>query len=211
MIHVITRDNAHQHEHLLREMHRDRKRVFVDRFKWNVPVVNGDMEVDQFDTPDAVYLVIAGNDGRHLGSARLLPSMQPHILGDLFPELADAGVPKGPDVFEMTRMVYSPELTDMAALGQIRMLLRLAMVEYAVAAGIRHYSCIVRMEFLPTVLSAGWVAEPLGFPRDIDGESTTAVRIDVDQAALDAVRAKFRHFDPVLTLAQTGEVHKIAA
>lgn len=211
MIHIITQENAHHHRALVREMHRDRKRVFVDRFKWNVPVVDGDQEVDQFDTPDAVYLIVAGADGRHLGSARLLPSMRPHILGDLFPELADAGVPKGDNIFEMTRMVYSPELTDMAALGRIRMLLRLAMVEYAVAAGIDHYTCIVRMEFLPTVLSAGWVAEPLGFPRDIDGELTTAVRIDVDQAALDAVRAKFRYFDPVLTPDQTGEVHKIAA
>lgn len=199
MIHVVTAENRDRFASLIRDMHRDRKRVFVDRLKWNVPVVNGDMEIDQFDHDGAVYLIIATPDHRHLGSARLLPSSQPHILGDLFPQLCAEAVPQGPDIWEMSRLVYSPEINDGAALNRTRMLLRLAMVEFALSIGIRHYSCIVRMDFLPTVLSAGWVAVPLGFPTDIDGELTTAVQIDVDAEALQSVRTKFGFYEPVLT------------
>ena len=34
-----------------------RKRVFVDLLKWDVPVLDDAYEIDQFDTPDASYLV----------------------------------------------------------------------------------------------------------------------------------------------------------
>lgn len=199
MINVVTAENRDRYEPLLRDMHRDRKRVFVDRLKWTVPVVDGDKEIDQFDHDGAVYLIISGPDQRHLGSARLLPSTRPHILGSLFPQLCAEPVPVGPHIWEMTRLVYSPELTNVDALNRTRMMLRLALVEFALSIGIRHYSCIVRMDFLPTVLSAGWVAIPLGFPTDIDGELTTAVQIDIDAAALRAVRDKYGFHEPVLT------------
>lgn len=199
MIHVITAENRDRHGSLIRDMHRDRKRVFVDRLKWDVPVVDGDQEIDQFDHDGAVYLIISTADDRHLGSARLLPSTRPHPLCDVFPQLCAEGAPQNPDIWEMTRLVYSPDIADVEALNRTRMMLRLALVEFALSIGIRHYSCIVRMEFLPTVLSAGWVAVPLGFPTDVGGEMTTAVQIDIDAAALQSVRDKYGYYEPVLT------------
>ncbi len=199
MVLVVTCEDRDRHKDLIREMHRDRKRVFVDRLKWSVPVLEGELEIDQFDHDGAIYLIVASPEGRHFGSARLLPSTRPHILGSLFPQLCAEAVPQGSDIWEMTRLVYSPELTDISAHNRTRMMLRLAMVEFAVAAGIRHYCCIVRMDFLPTVLSAGWVAEPLGYPMDIEGELNTAVRIHIDAEALQAVRDKYNYFEPVLT------------
>ena len=79
----------------LRGMFEARKRVFVDLLKWNVPVLEGRYEVDQFDDEDAVYLIVPGEDGRHAGSARLLKTIRPHILDTLFPELCAAPVPRG--------------------------------------------------------------------------------------------------------------------
>jgi hypothetical protein len=57
-----------------------RKSVFVDLLKWDVPVLAGRYEVDQFDDPNAQYLILADRDGAHLASARLLPTLHPHIL-----------------------------------------------------------------------------------------------------------------------------------
>lgn len=39
----------------LRAMFQARKRVFIDLLGWHVPVLVGQYEVDQFDTPDAAY------------------------------------------------------------------------------------------------------------------------------------------------------------
>lgn len=199
MIYVVTAENRDQYSALVRDMHRDRKRVFVDRLKWQIPVVDGDQEIDQFDHDGAVYLIIATPDGRHRGSARLLPSTRAHPLVDVFPHLCVGVVPRNPDVWEMTRLVYSPDIANVEELNRTRMLLRLALVEFALSIGIRYYSCVVRMDFLPTVLSAGWVAVPLGFPTDVDGEMTTAVQIDIDPAALQSVRDKYGYYEPVLT------------
>ncbi|MCA3254683.1 MAG: autoinducer synthase [Alphaproteobacteria bacterium] len=198
MIHIVTATNRDAHRALLRDMHRDRKRVFVDRFGWQVPVVDGELEIDQFDTDAAVYLVAASPEGRHWGSTRLLPSTAPHILGDLFPELADGAPPRGADVWETTRLVYSPDIRDMALLDRIRMTLRAAMLEHALAEGIRGYSCIVRMEFLPAILASGWRVTPLGLPREIGGETCTAVLLEDMAAALAATRERAQLAGPVL-------------
>jgi N-acyl-L-homoserine lactone synthetase len=87
----------------LREMFEARKRVFVDLLRWDVPVLEGRYEVDQFDDEHAVYLIVADEQGRHAGSARLLKSTRPHILDTLFPDLCASAPPRGPDIVEITR------------------------------------------------------------------------------------------------------------
>lgn len=93
---------------MLRAMFAARKRVFVDLLKWDVPVLAGQYEVDQFDDPHANYLILTDTDGGHLGSARLLETERPHILDTLFPELCDLPLPRGPGVREITREVLTP-------------------------------------------------------------------------------------------------------
>ena len=201
MIEVVTAANRAGQEGLMRSMFHDRKRVFVDRMKWDISVVKGDLEIDQFDHDEAVYLIAQDGAGNHLGSCRLLPSTGPHILQDVFPQLCDGGeVPTGEGIWEMTRLVYSPDIKDMAVLNRVRMRLRMAMIEFALAAGISHYTAIIRMDFLPTAISAGWELEPLGFPLDIDGESTTAVMVTNNAAALAHVRQRSGLHEPVLDL-----------
>ena len=201
MIEIVTADNRAQHSELMRTMFADRKRVFVDRMKWGIPVTEDGLEIDQFDDDNAVYLIVHDGDGTHLGSTRLLPSTGPHILKDLFPNLCDGGeVPTGEHIWEMTRLVYSPDIRDMAVLNRVRMRLRMAMIEYALHAGISHYTAVIRMDFLPTAISAGWELEPLGFPVDIDGESTTAVMVSNTEAALAHVRKRSGIHEPVLDL-----------
>ncbi|KAK0338874.1 hypothetical protein LTR94_036837, partial [Friedmanniomyces endolithicus] len=79
-----------------------RKSVFVDLLKWDVPVLAGRYEVDQFDDPRAQYLILADRDGAHLASARLLPTLHPHILGSFYQSLCEQAPPQGPDIFEIT-------------------------------------------------------------------------------------------------------------
>jgi acyl-homoserine lactone synthase len=86
-----------------------RKRVFVDLLKWDVPVLEDRYEVDQFDDEHATYLIVPDEDGGHAGSARLLPTLRPHILDTLFPDLCAAPPPRGHDMLEIT--LAPPPLT----------------------------------------------------------------------------------------------------
>jgi N-acyl-L-homoserine lactone synthetase len=159
-------------------MHRERKRVFVDLLKWDVPIVDGEFEIDQFDDSAAVYLVSAESDCSHRGSLRLLPTTRPHILGSLFPELCDGPVPTGPNVYEITRACFSPRLRASERI-RVRNQLVTAAVELALFNGIDTFTCLATAGMYSQVLSLGWMCEPLGLPRLVGDALTGALRISV--------------------------------
>ena len=110
MLDIITGANSGQFARQLDSIFEDRKRVFVDLFKWNLPVSNGRFEIDQFDDTTAVYLLITDQNGDHRGSLRLLRADRPHLLGSVFPDLCEHGVPVDSCTAEITRLCLSPRL-----------------------------------------------------------------------------------------------------
>jgi acyl-homoserine lactone synthase len=161
---------------LARAMFADRKRLFVDLLGWNVPVVEGCYEIDCYDNADATYLVALDDVGGHGGSLRLLPTTGPHILGDLFPELCEGGVPRGTRIFEITRLCLPPRLGAAARLLARKRLIS-AMIDHARAEGIVGLTGVVTEHFLGQVLAMGWRCAALGAPRHIDGARLGAFRI----------------------------------
>ncbi|CAN7489797.1 GNAT family N-acetyltransferase [Variovorax sp. LjRoot290] len=88
---------------LMARMARYRHKVFVERLGWPLPSPEG-MEYDQFDRPDTLYLVALRDAITLVGTARLLPTERPYLLGEVFPELmGDAEVPRSPDIWELSR------------------------------------------------------------------------------------------------------------
>jgi N-acyl-L-homoserine lactone synthetase len=201
MIEVVGVRDRQAAPDILCAMHADRKSVFVDRLKWDVPVVDGRFEMDEFDDGHAVYL-IATRPGRaeHLGSVRLLPTIRRHILGDLFPMLVDGEVPRGPDIYEVTRLCTSPLLADWEAHNSIRERLATALIEYALISGIRAYTMMTHTSYLSQLLATGWDVEPLGLPKTVGGESLGALQVNVNPETLQRFRARFALKDPVLRL-----------
>jgi N-acyl-L-homoserine lactone synthetase len=201
MISVVLAENRSNYVDAIDSMHRDRKKVFVDFLKWSVPVVNGTHEIDQFDTSSAIYLIaLEPGSGDHRGSVRLLPSEMPHILGNVFPQLCDAGVPTGRDIFEMTRFCVSPRLADRDSQLQVRSALGLGVIEFALLFGITRLTGTAHMAWLSQILAVGWDVEMLGTPQDIDGEQIGAIAINVSPATLGLMRARAGRRLPVLHL-----------
>jgi acyl-homoserine lactone synthase len=201
MIRLIDGQNRTASERALAAMHADRKAVFVDTLKWKVPVVDGRYEMDEFDNEHAVYLVATrpGTD-EHLGSVRLLPTTRRHLLGDVFGVLVDGEVPRGPDVFEVTRLCTSPALADWEAHNCIREQLATALIEYALTVGITRYTMMTHMAYLSQLLATGWDVEPLGLPKEIGGQMLGALQVNVHASTLQLFRAKFNIGEPVLRL-----------
>lgn len=165
---------------LMRAMFAARKKVFVDLLNWDLPVLDGRYEVDQFDDLDAVYLILADVDGGHLGSARLLPTVRPHILDTLFPMLCEEAPPRGPDIFEVTRFCLGCRL-GAARRRQVRDALVMALAEHALARGIRAYTGVAEIGWLQQILAFGWHCRPLGLPRTVGGRMLGALRIDISE------------------------------
>lgn len=161
MIHIIDNHLAVEHRPLLQSMFADRKRLFVDLFRWDVPVVDNRYEIDQFDNADTVYLIVPDDDGGHAASIRLFPSTRPHMLDTLFPHLCPFGVPVDEATWESTRLCL-PQRHGAERRRQLRNMLFSAMVDVALDRGIERYTGVIPDPFRKKVLSLGWQAEPLG-------------------------------------------------
>jgi N-acyl-L-homoserine lactone synthetase len=156
-----------------------RKQVFVDLLKWEVPVIDGRFEIDQFDDEHATYIIVADESGEHLGSARLLETERPHILRDLYPELCAQAVPAGPDILEITRFCLA-RTQGAARRRETRNRLVSALVAHALKHGVRTYTGVAELGWLQQVLAFGWECRPLGLPRRLGGGLTGALAITID-------------------------------
>lgn len=202
-------------------MFEDRKRLFVDLMRWDVPVIDRAYEIDQFDGPAATYIVdgdgvgggqdisTAGDGIRaHRGSMRLLPTTAPHILGALFPELAGGRVPQGDHVQEITRLCLPTRLGAPERL-QVRNRLISAMVDHALDSGIRTLTGVVRPAFRDTVLAMGWRCAPLGPVAEISGQKLAAFRIEIDRRTPELLAATGIYV-PNTCVPRTGEAVRLA-
>lgn len=187
MIHIIDNHLAAESRPLLQSMFADRKRLFVDLFGWDVPVVDGRYEMDQFDNAHTVYLIAAEPDGSHAASIRLFPSTQPHMLSTLFPHLCPHGVPADERTWESTRLCL-PQRHGAERRRMYRNMLFTAMVDVALARGIERYTGLIPDPFRKEVLAMGWRAEPLGPAVRIPGGPVGAFLIHVGPDTPDRLR-----------------------
>ncbi len=195
MIHVIDNHLAAAQRPLLQSMFADRKRLFVDLFGWDVPVVDGCYEIDQFDTAETLYLIVAEDDGGHAASIRLFPSSLPHMLDTLFPHLCPLGVPSDNATWESTRLCL-PQRHGAERRRTLRNMLFSAMVDVALARGIERYTGVIPDKFRKEVLAMGWRAEPLGPAVRIAGGPIGAFVIHVDSNTPERLRWTGVYPDP---------------
>ena len=168
----------------MRAMFTARKRVFVDMLRWDLPVLEDMYEIDQFDTPDAEYLILLGDGGDHRASARLLPTTAPHLLGDLYPWLCDEAVPRGPSIWEISRFCIDPG-QPASERRSARDELVSALADYALRHDISDYTGVAEWNWFQKIMRFGWSCRPLGHATDEGASKLVAlhIRIDADTKA----------------------------
>lgn len=118
MILVIDAINRHQHEAILEDMYRLRARVFARRLEWDVKIEN-DMEIDEFDALDPVYLVGLDEHANVVSCIRLLQTTGPHMLADVFSDILQGQAPlRAATLWESTRFCVDTERLSNADRGQ---------------------------------------------------------------------------------------------
>lgn len=163
----------------LRAMFEARKRVFVDLLKWQVPVLDGRFEMDQFDTSSAEYLILTDGAGAHRASARLLRTDGSHILADLFGHLCEGPVPSGPTCREITRFCLEPSLTARER-REARNQLVSALADHALDQGITEYTGVASPAWFEQIAEFGWDCCALGEARQIGDQHLIALHIRID-------------------------------
>lgn len=161
---------------------RYRHKVFVQKLGWQLQCENA-LEYDQFDRDDTVY-VVAQNDAEEIvGTARLLPTTRPYLLGEIFPQLLNGlPPPASADIWELSRFAavdFNAPTTS--ALGQfsspIAVDLLRASLESASALGAKQLITVSPLGVERLLRSAGIPAHRAGPPMMVDGSPIFACLI----------------------------------
>lgn len=88
---------------LFDEMFRLRKEVLYDQKGWDVKIVDGQFEIDEFDRDDTVYLLSFDEQENLMAACRLLSTAYPHMMSGPFkPIFPDVNF-SSPLIWEATR------------------------------------------------------------------------------------------------------------
>ncbi|MEI9851291.1 MAG: acyl-homoserine-lactone synthase [Sphingomonas sp.] len=198
MLHAVQGFDHPDQAALIASMFADRKRVFVDLLRWDVPHDHVS-ERDQFDGPEAEYLIFADGDD-HIASLRLLKTERPHLLGSVFPGLVYGEVPRGPDIREISRFCISPRHRGPVRL-QARRLLATALTEYALLFELSAYTAVAHVSRMSNLFATGWRIRPLGLPDLEATHPSAALIIEIDQHTPQLLRRSGRYEHSTLRFA----------
>jgi acyl-homoserine lactone synthase len=197
-VHVVTTENASQYREELHSYFRWRHLVYVEERGWEDLRRADALERDQFDTDAAVHL-IAMKGSEVVGGSRMIRMSQPTLLSEVFPHLVQRGeVPRDNASVEWTRMFVAPAHRTGHREKSVAGALFCAVMDYCLMIGASRVGGVMETFWLPRWHRFGWTTRALGLPEEIAGSMTLAAFMDVDQRALDGVRAVTGWADSVL-------------
>jgi acyl homoserine lactone synthase len=172
------------------EMHRLRKRVFNERLDWDVQV-SGDMEIDEFDALQPVYLLHRASNDSVQGCVRLLPTTGPTMLRDAFRVLLDgASAPSDPTIWESSRFALDiPVDAPKAAHGLAKATYELfaGMIEFGLSRQITEIVTVTDARMERILRRAGWPLRRIGKPRQLGTTLAVAGYLEVSVESLTRV------------------------
>ncbi|OFX13316.1 MAG: hypothetical protein A2516_02100 [Alphaproteobacteria bacterium RIFOXYD12_FULL_60_8] len=144
-----------------------RHAVFFERLGWDVRSVCG-REIDDFDTPEAIYGVALDESGTMEGCFRLLPTTGPYMLKDVFAELLHGQpAPRGETVLESSRFSVLPaewHYNAKQALFTVTGRLLMSQITYCLEHGIDTVVSVTDVRFERVLKAVGLSFERYGPP-----------------------------------------------
>ena len=140
MILTIDALNMHRFPTVLEDMFQLRARVFAGRLGWDVTITDG-KEIDQFDNMNPSYIVGLDDEMNVISCARVLQTMGPHMLADVFDAILDGEPPvRSPNIWESTRFCVDTQRIkskdSKTTVSKATCELMVGILEYSKAAGI---------------------------------------------------------------------------
>lgn len=165
---------------LLDSMYRLRSEVFHERLGWDVRVQNG-REHDWFDLIGPHYLVAHDSASNALGCSRLLPTLGPNMLRDIFPFLLDgAPAPASSTAWEVSRFAISSRCAgDGYGFGDVPASMLAEMFRFAGTHGIDDLVGVTSAPIERMLRHLGLHVERLGEARKIGNVMSLAFRMPV--------------------------------
>ena len=171
---------------LMTQVARYRHKVFVEKLGWQLQCEDA-LEYDQFDRDDTLYVVVQGDHGDIVGTARLLPTSQPYLLGEVFPQLLHGLPPPCSDeVWEISRLAavdFNAKFTSptKSSASPIMVGLLNASLACAGAHGAKKLVSVSPVGIERLLYRAGFVMHRMGAPVVVNGAPIMACMMSVPE------------------------------
>ena len=193
MVQVVVGATNPNCRHLLAAMFRQRYDVFIKEKGWRLKSYNG-LEFDQYDTAQTIYLMEFDPDGEIVASMRMNRTDGPYMLADIFSEVCEVPIPRGPDVWELTRGALSKSLRKSGYWGRMQC----AMLESALLWGATKATGFFTVDHIMKQMRVGLDIKPLGTPKIVDGEANVAAEFPFNTQTLERLRASYKIVGPAI-------------
>jgi len=167
---VIRPQHRRELHAVLSEMHRLRRRVFVERLGWRITGDDGVHEIDDFDRGACLHLVALGPDGRVVATTRLTPSLEPNLTCAVLQEAGDdRPTPRAPHIVEISRLCVDHEQSVEIRRRALKDL-RVSQFELCRKHGWSHVLCTTYERNMQPWIRAGGPVDVLGAPIVLPGD-----------------------------------------
>lgn len=175
---------------ILKSMHSLRYQVFIEDLNWTVGVnAIGQMEFDDFDTPDAAYLVYVNEETRAVDAcARFITTDKPNMLSDVYPHFVgeDLNVPRSPRVCEITRFAINKESKVKGLFPKMIA----AIIEWGLQNDIQSFVSLTTTKPFPifkALKKIGWDPDPIGEEQETADDTAVALKYTCSEGMLQKV------------------------
>ena len=195
MIYILPASDVQKHADLATGMFRLRHRVFAERLAW-VEASDDGLERDRFDEFNPIYLISTSEFGQVNGSWRLLPTMGPYMLREVFSDLLEGQVaPCEPGVWETSRFVVGDAGAtkgDLRAIARTTVELFCALGEFCESRGLAQIVTVHDIRIARLIHRVvGYAPEWESSPVKMKNSKVLAARYRVEPGILRMVRKKF--------------------
>lgn len=181
---IIDHSNRDEFSHQLEQNYRLRHKIFVDRLGWEELRKPDNRDVDEYDNPNATYLLLI-DEGNVVGGARLSPLTTPTLLMDKFSGLISRELPGPLDTgLDWTRHYVAPNTRSPGRLTPEAATLYAAVMEHALHRGVKYFTFVSWLSMVELLTSFNWKVDILGLPKKVAGAMTVAATIEVSEEAL---------------------------
>jgi acyl homoserine lactone synthase len=171
---------------LLKAIYVFRARIFHQKLKWSVPVVNG-QEIDRFDSLNPLW-VVAEEKGEVQGCWRILPTTGDYLMREsAFSGLSEVPLPADDFTVEISRFAVDLDFQNKRYATMVTRKIMCATVDYLRQMGVQRCVCVTSVAIERLARSLGANVQRLGKVRKMEECLIVAMEIDIT-AGMDQIR-----------------------
>jgi len=172
-----------------------RKIIFKDRMGWDLNISQDELEIDDYDLPETVYIMVRDEKDRAVGIWRLMPSSSKSMIRTIWPEFLEKfPMPINDQTWEVSRFgVHSYEPNSKDYLKNINITTKkmiAALIDICEMANIQHIYTMYYPEVGRSVAKTGFVAHEISDEYPVDGKPAIIGHFLIDETLRNDVRQK---------------------